>query len=189
MESKQFELRITSSPVEKLSVKGDFKYFDHINNTPVETFTAFQYDSATASLSTPEYNSWVSRSAEGEVAYEILPKTNIGVDYTYLDQTYFYEITGRMTEVENTEKYFIDTRNLDWLTAKLSFQHSDRESNYGDEDIAGGQPPLLRKFDMADRDRYMADAIVTVMPIDPLSFSLEYNYGRDRYDESTSACN
>ena len=37
---------------------------------------------------------------------------------------------------------------------------------------------------MADRDRYMADAIVTVMPIDPLSFSLEYNYGRDRYDES-----
>ena len=182
VESKQFEVRITSSPVEKLSVKADFKYFDHINNTPIQDFTAYQYDSATASTSTPEYNSWISRSAQGEIAYEILPRTNIGVDYEYLDQTYFFEFSR--SEVQNTEKYFIDTRNLDWLTAKLSFQHSDRESNYSDEDITEGQPPLMRKFHMADRDRYMADAIVTVMPIDPLSFSLEYNYGRDRYDES-----
>ncbi len=147
-------MRATSSPVEKLSLKADFRYFDHINNTPVQTFTAFQYDSATSSLSTPEYNSWVSRTAEGEAAYEILPKTNVGVNYQYTDQTYFYEITGRMTEVENTEKFFVDTRNMDWLTAKLSFLHADRESNYGDEDTAGGQPPLLRKFDMADKDRY-----------------------------------
>ena len=119
------------------------------------------------------------------MAYEILPKTNIGVDYDYVGQTYFYEITGRMTEVENTEKVFIDTRNMDWLTAKLSFLHADRDSNYGDEDIAAGQPAAMRKFDMADRDRYAADAIVTVMPIDPLSFSLEYTYGQDSYDLST----
>ncbi|MGC2422940.1 MAG: MtrB/PioB family outer membrane beta-barrel protein [Nitrospirota bacterium] len=187
VESKQFELRATSSPVEKLSLKADFKYFDHINNTPIQTFTAYQYDqsaAAAASLSTPEYNSWVSRTAEGEVAYEILPKTNIGVEYDYVGQTYFYEITGRMKEVENTEKVFIDTRNLDWLTAKLSLLHADRDSNYGEEDIAGGQPPLLRKFDMANRRRYAADAIVTVMPIDPLSFSLEYTYGTDNYNES-----
>jgi MtrB/PioB family decaheme-associated outer membrane protein len=183
VESKQFEVRVTSSPVDKLSLKADFKYFDHINNTPIQTFTAYQYDSgATPTFSTPEYNSWISRSAQGEIAYEILPKTNIGVDYEYLDQTYFFEFSR--SELQNTEKYFIDARNLDWLTAKLSFQHSDRESNYADEDIAEGQPPLMRKFHMADRDRYMADAIVTVMPIDPLSFSLEYNYGRDRYDES-----
>ena len=190
VESKQFEVRITSSPVDKLSLKADFKYFDHINNTPIQDFTAYQYDSgtlaaaltATPTTSTPEYNSWISRSAQGEIAYEILPRTNIGVDYEYLDQTYFFEFSR--SELQNTEKYFIDTRNLDWLTAKLSFQHSDRESNYSDEDITEGQPPLTRKFHMADRDRYMADAIVTVMPIDPLSFSLEYSYGRDRYDES-----
>jgi MtrB/PioB family decaheme-associated outer membrane protein len=181
VESKQFELRITSSPVEKLSLKADFKYFDHINNTPIVTFPSVTVDSGLTS-STPEYNSWISRSAQGEIAYEILPRTNIGVDYEYLDQTYFFEFSR--SELQNTEKYFIDTRNLDWLTAKLSFQHSDRESNYADEDITEGQPPLMRKFHMADRDRYMADAIVTVMPIDPLSFSLEYNYGRDRYDES-----
>ena len=118
------------------------------------------------------------------MAYEILPKTNIGVEYDYVGQTYFYEITGRMTEVENTEKVFIDTRNLDWLTAKLSLLHADRDSNYGAEDIANGQPPLLRKFDMANRKRYAADAIVMVMPIDPLSFSLEYTYGTDNYNES-----
>jgi MtrB/PioB family decaheme-associated outer membrane protein len=187
VESKQFELRITSSPVEKLSLKADFKYFDHINNTPVEDFPSVVVDAGgtppnVVATSTPEYNSWISRSAEGEIAYEILPKTNIGINYKYLDQTYFFEFSR--SELENTEKYFIDTRNLDWLTAKLSFQHSDRESNYADEDITEGQPPLMRKFHMADRDRYMADAIVTVMPIDPLSFSLEYNYGRDRYDES-----
>lgn len=188
VESKQFELRATSSPVEKLSLKADFKYFDHINNTPIQAFTAYQYDqsaSTAATTSIPEYNSWVSRSAEGEVAYEVLPKTNIGIDYDYTGQTYFYEITGRMTEVENTEKYYIDTRYFDWVTARVSYQHTDRDSNYGDEDIAGGQPPLLRKFDMADLDRNMVDAIVTVMPIDPLEFSLEYNYGRDSYEDST----
>ena len=156
VESKQFELRATSSPVEKLSLKADFKYFDHINNTPMQDFTDYQYDattvSSTAPTSTPEYNSWVSRTAEGEVAYEILPKTNIGVEYDYVGQTYFYEITGRMTEVENTEKVFIDTRNMDWLTAKLSVLHADRESNYGaetdpasrgNEEVRyGGQRPL-----------------------------------------------
>ena len=49
VESKQFELRATSSPVEKLSLKADFKYFDHINNTPIHDFTDYQYDATTVS--------------------------------------------------------------------------------------------------------------------------------------------
>ncbi len=182
VESKQFEMRLTSQPIKKLSLKADLRYFDHINNTPVETFPAVVVDSGTASTSTPEYNSWITRSVEAEASYEFLPRTNFGVNYEYDGDTYFYDFSRTLTQ--NTWKFFLDTRNLDWLTAKLDFQYENRESNYPDEDFTAGQPPLMRKFHMADRDRYMADAIVTVTPTDPLSFSLEYNYGMDRYDIS-----
>ncbi len=180
VESKQFEVRLTSEPIKKLSTKIDLRYFDHTNNTPVETFPAVAVDSGTASTSTPEYNSWITRSLEAEAAYEFLPRTNFGVNYEYDGDTYFYDFSRTLTQ--NTWKFFLDTRNLEWLTAKLDFQYSNRESNYPDE-TDSGQPPYMRKFHMADRDRYMADAIVTVTPTDPLSFSLEYNYGRDRYDD------
>ncbi len=179
VESKQFELRLTSQPTEKLSLKADLRYFDHINNTPVETFPAVQVDDGVASVSIPEYNSWITRSAEAEAAYEFLPRTNFGVDYEYDGDTYFYDFSR--TLIQNTWKVFLDTRNLGWLTAKLDFLYSNRDSNYPNE-TDSGQPPFMRKFHMADRDRYMADAIVTVTPVDPLSFSLEYTYGRDHYD-------
>ncbi|HEX9859860.1 MAG TPA: MtrB/PioB family outer membrane beta-barrel protein, partial [Nitrospirota bacterium] len=178
-----YEATLTSHPTDKLHVKASGRYYKRENNTPVQTFQYYRADSSTLSgPATLTYVDWISRTLGGEAAYEIFSRTNLGFEYEYESET--YKNGSSPTERMNTFKVFADSRAMDWLTGRVSFEYSNRNSKYPDYILANAELPWMRKFYAADRDRYQARAMSMIMPTDDLSMTLEYVFNYNKYPNS-----
>jgi hypothetical protein len=102
----------------------------------------------------------------------------VGFAYEHLSED-FMKGSARL-ERENTYKLFVDSRALDYLTARLTLQYAKRSSRYPDEE----DPSELRKFYAANRERLIANTLVTVMPMDNLTVSMDYSYEDTRYEDT-----
>lgn len=183
VDTSLYEATFTSHPTDKLHVKASGRYFQRENDTPVETFQYYRADSTgLRGPVTTSYVDWISRTLKGEATYEIFRRTNLGLEYEYESET--YKNGSSPTERIHTFKVFADSHAMDWLTGRVSFDYSDRNSKYPDYTAANAELPWMRKFYAADRDRYQARAMSTITPTDDLSMTLEYVFNYNQYPNS-----
>jgi MtrB/PioB family decaheme-associated outer membrane protein len=73
-----------------------------------------------------------------------------------------------------------------WFDARLRLDSADREASGFDEqgNFSRAENPLMRKFNMADRDRNRVTAELDFMPTANMSLTLSYYATDDSYNES-----
>ncbi len=171
-----YDVKLTSSPIDKLELKAGYRYYQHDNRTAAALFPTSFTDTADDTLEADpsEYVSWVSRTVNAEASYELVRRTHIGFAWENMNTLYRNGIQNE--ESENSYKLYADSRFLDYLTARLTLEYKNRDALYKLESTT-----TPRAFYAADRDRYIANALVTVMPMDSLTVSVDYSYEDTRY--------
>lgn len=178
-------LRITSRPWTRVRITGEYRYDDRDNDSSRET-----YDWVSADLvpgGAPQENLLYGYTRN---EYELFAdfrvrsgfKTSVGVSRHGLERD--------EQEVDETEE--------DTFWAKLNFDLGrfdvDVRGEIADRDIDGDyeqvdflkftQNPLMRKYNMADRDRDGIEVKVTGNPNDRLSLGLKLETWSDDYENS-----
>jgi MtrB/PioB family decaheme-associated outer membrane protein len=186
-----YNLRLTSRPLPFMRVKGNLRYYDYDNRTHRVDFSSGYVETdgfpiSTAITTVP--TSYTKTQAGLDLGFDVLTRTNLGIGYRF-------EHTDRenrevKSQDDNTFKASLDTRALEWMDFRASFQRTDRkigDYNFDVYLISGdnlNELPQMRKYNQADmvRDRYQVQA--TFYPLQDLALTGSFTYGTDDYNDS-----
>jgi len=186
-----YNLRLTSRPLAFLRVKANLRYYDYDNRTGRIDFRngyveTDEFLTGTAITNLP--TSYSKTRAGLDLGFDVAKRTSLGIGYKF-------ERTDRENrEVEqqddNTLKASLDTRALDGVDIRASFERTDRQIgdyNFNVYQRSGdnlNELPQMRKYDQADmvRDRYQLQA--TVYPIQALALTGAFAFGTDDFENS-----
>lgn len=214
IDTLHFMLNVASNPLPKTNLRARYRHYETDNKTPKTLFLITEADSlkfsstesdASALHSLPyEYS---QDRVEVGGTYQLFKRTyfNLGYDFEYLDRDF--------REVEQTSEHTVEgkvrSNFFSFASANAGIEYSDRneEDNYDgsrvfksrhseehfDEEIASGvaeedifdENPLLRRFDISDRQRLKAKANITFFPTDNITLGVYYNLLDDDYGDST----
>jgi MtrB/PioB family decaheme-associated outer membrane protein len=185
VDTTNIDLRATSSPVRKFTVDGQFRYMERNNKTPERTYDYVVTDLAPSPT----------------------PVTNIAYDY----DRYEYKLGGEYRidsrtrvhagfeheDFKRSQQERDDTRT-DRVSTKLSLRpieildmnveiYTERR-NGSDYDpitnVPNPQNPLMRLYNMADRDRNGVKSYLSVLASERVSFGVDFEANKDRYNNS-----
>lgn len=177
---------LSARPVERYDVKAEYRYLEHDNRT--EEFVTpqmSQLDVAQQGSATPHNVSFIEREVALEQEIEVSHRSTIGLKLMHILETFKNGSADR--EQENRAVLSFDTRELDWAMIRVSGEHGVRDADYPDYSgtvYSGGELPWMRKYYAASRDRSQVVAMISVLPMENLTLSLEQVAGRDRYPAS-----
>jgi MtrB/PioB family decaheme-associated outer membrane protein len=184
VKTTHLDARLTSTPWKRVRLTGKYRYDERDNDTSVETYSYVLADTIQGvseenrPYSYEDYT--VALFADIRVAREL--KASFGWDRDTIER--------KLQEVDKNEE--------DTFWAKLRFrpapsvsldvegQTAERDSsNYKQIDYLNlDQNPLMRKYNMADRDRDGYKVRLSIQPLDRLSFGMSTEYWDENYDNS-----
>jgi MtrB/PioB family decaheme-associated outer membrane protein len=184
VKTTHLDARLTSTPWKRVRLTGKYRYDERDNDTSVETYSYVLADTIQGvseenrPYSYEDYT--VALFADIRVAREL--KASFGWDRDTIER--------KLQEVDKNEE--------DTFWAKLRFrpapgvsldvegQTAERDSsNYKQIDYLNlDQNPLMRKYNMADRDRDGYKVRLSIQPLDRLSFGMSTEYWDENYEDS-----
>jgi MtrB/PioB family decaheme-associated outer membrane protein len=179
-------LKITSVVTDKLRFDAAFTYDDRDNQTPQAVYDWITTDVAPAAASPrtnlPYSSTHSVAKLDGGYALARDLRIDAGCDYD--------EYKRDLQEVDRTQEHICwgkaTGRAFDRAEFMLKGSHAERTiSNYtANPEIVSPENPLMRKYNMADRDRDTAALRVDVPIGERISVGLESNISWDHYRKS-----
>lgn len=180
-----YQLKISSRPARKLSFNADFTYNDRNNDTPRSTYDYVITDAMAAPG--PRINriySFTNESIDLNGAYRISRAVRASLGYERKDAK------RTLQQIENTieDSLWGALALSPHATLDLDLRYA-RSERVGDEfrlvpDTDPPQNPLIRKYNMADRDRDAFRGVLSYTPGAIVGFGLTADYADDDYTES-----
>lgn len=190
---------LTNRAISNTILNAFYRYYDYQNETPqilfpgyVSSADSFWRTSIGAASPNPD-------GTTPSVPLENVPKSytkqNAGVDASIrllraltVKAGYEYERWGRdhrETEATNEHiaKVAFDYKPLQWLLARVTYKYGDRQFQGAYEREL--EPSILRKFDQANRRRHLAETLLQVTPLEPLSVAGTFRYRDEDYGDTT----
>jgi len=179
-------VRLTSALTDQLRLNAAYIHDERDNETTWATYPSVVTDVFTVP-SRPRTNlpySFNQDRVKLSGDYRVTPGTVVMAGYDYDQRKRTYQEVSK-TE-ENTYWGKISNRPFDNVDASLKLSHSNRDgSKYRPvPEIVPAENPLLRKFNMADRDRDAARLRLDVVASDTVSLGFGFDYSRDDYSDS-----
>lgn len=178
---------ITSRPNRFVWLNARFRYYDFDNRTPVFAISQYnRYDSGLGTVPTggSEPLSSVRHNIDLDASFTpgTFTSVRVGYGHDWTDRT--HRIFARTTE--DVGRVSIDTTQFGWLTLRGIFEQSVRKGHdFELEDLTIiREQPLIRHFDIADRDRDRVTGLVQITPRPEIAISLSGARGRDDYKNS-----
>ena len=206
----RFNLTATSRLTEDLTATGRFRVYDYDDTSPEIPFTAYvEDDRVVVSGAALPIRAELARrypytkyDAGGDLRYQLFQPLTLKVAFDWeqwireADQVVVPpasvepggdSVVHVPREVFKTNQYtpkvMLDYTPLDWLLFRFGYAFSTRTgTDYlqaSEEQLA-----LLRKYDMADRDRNRWDFLADIMAMDNLTFTATFSYTMDDYGDS-----
>lgn len=174
---------LTSRPTDLLSFTARYRQYGWDNrSTPFEVEQVVNFDTSVATVEEgPRLVGYTRRSFDAEGS--VFPVDHLTLRFGYgregVDRT--FRIVKETTE--NVVRTSADLTGIAWLTLRGVFERAERTGSPVDVDelIEMGDQPSLRLFDISDRNRNRFSAILTVSPIEQLSFNGSTSIGRETY--------
>ena len=177
-------LKLVSNISEKWRLNAAYTYNDHDNKTPQLDFDSWvSTDIAVSGSRTTLPYSFTENDFKISADYRVVRSTKLafGYDYDAIERTY--------QEADETKE------NTLWATATVRALDTDllfkiargvRDvSNYIEvPEIQPPQNPLMRKYNMADRDRLLSKMHVSILPVETITLGLSVDYATDDYTDS-----
>lgn len=178
------DLRVSSRPAPKLRLRGDFVYDKRDNDTQRDTWDYVVTD--TVAAATPREN-----LPYGYERYRIALSGNYRFPFGTNGQLgYQYDNNQRdFTEVDETEEHeaWAELRisPLDFADLRLKYSYAARDGDNYDP-VPFTQPPqnpLMRKYNIADRDRESLKVSLMLQPLERLDVTFTGLFAEDDYDD------
>ena len=180
--------RVTSRPMTKLWLNGQFKSYNYDNRSP--RFLEAQYvglDSNMVNSATggSEPFGYVRHFIDLDASYSPLTFAAIRLGYgrEHDDRTFrHFEAT-----TENTVRASLDSTGISWGSMRLQYEHGERTGKGLDEEVFSdiGEQVSLRQFDISNRRRDRLMALVQVVPIASLGFSTSAGVGQEHRPDAS----
>lgn len=177
-------VRWTSDFGDSFRLKADYQYRDRDNKTPRYSYDWVTTDSNVATARANLPYSYTSNTSRLGVEYRPATgmKTSAGYDYQQYERTY--------QSVEQSEEQTVwaslMARSFDSADVTFRLSHSARKKD-GYEvvpELDNPENPLLRKYNMADRDRDQAGVRVDVAVTERSTLGLGVEFADDDYPDS-----
>ena len=206
----RFNLSATSRPMKDVTTTAKFRMYHYDDSSSTIPFTAYVEDDRVlvTGAALPLRARLARRypytrlNAGGDARYQVLDPVavTVGFDWEYWNRKAdLFDVPANLIEEggdfvvhvpreinttnEYTPKVMLDLTPLDWLLFRASYAHSIKNgSNYlqaSEEQLA-----LLRKYDMADRDRDRVEVLADLIPMDNLVLTATFNWTKDNYRNS-----
>lgn len=179
--TRNYVVRVNSSPIRRLDLTADYTYGRHQDLTPQALFPQVLTDTYVyGSLLNYPY-SFEKRKSSLEAGYRVNRRVRFGAGAEHANE---------QQEFENT----VNTRtNSVWVSSRI--QPADPVSLYlkllssrrvapdyvSLADILSPENPLLRQYNIGDRNRKQGQATLSWTPVDYLDVSLQWQQNVDQY--------
>ena len=178
-------LRVTSSPTRKFTIEGEFRSNERDNRTPEQVFNYVVTDvfnapnSATNVAYDYERNDFRLR---GE--YRITPRIRVHGGYDFEE----FERSFQERQSTETERFWgqIRARPIRQFDLDFKIYNEERDGSAYTPitNVPDPQNPLMRKYNMADRERRGIRANITGYATDRINLGLNAEYNEDEYTDS-----
>ncbi len=178
-------LRLTSALTDKLRLNASYSYNERDNDTPQADYTWVTTDA------------FLNTATRTNLPYSYIRDTfKLGADYRFpkgsrLRAGYEYDAYKRdFQEVEKAEEDSLWAKlkvRIDYkthLTFKATHAERDASGYSAVPEIGPPENPLLRKYNMADRDRDLVGVNASLSPTERLTLGAGLDYINDDYDKS-----
>ena len=179
-----FDLRVTSAPWSRIRFTGEYRYDERDNDSPVETWETVSVDAIPGAVvkNLPyDYERWdVDFFTDIRVAKGF--KTSFGYTYRETDRN-LQEVDTQDESIYWTKLRLRPSRSF---SLDVKFESSSRDDD-GYEQVPGlnlEQNPLIRKYNLAERDRKGVQAQATFLPVDRLSLGLRAESWEDDFENT-----
>ena len=183
--TSDIRLGISASPTRKLSINARFKQNERDNQTDSNTYSYVITDTQTSLM--PRTNLPYSfRKAELELSarYRLTRDISIqgGVDRRTEERT--DQEVDKTTDDTGWAKAHFNVFGVVDAETKLSRSSRDIDDYLQVDEIVLPENPLLRKYNMADRDRDQADVQFNISPTGKIDIGVFGTYAKDDYEKS-----
>ncbi|WP_341581250.1 MtrB/PioB family decaheme-associated outer membrane protein [Marinobacter metalliresistant] len=178
-------LRLTGNATRRLTLKAEGFFDERDNDTPVDSYRQVGTDLFLAELRENRPYSFDKSGGELSADYRLTNTTDISAGYGRERS----EFTFQEVDATDTDSYFgeLQTRPGERieLRVRLGWEDRDIDGGYDPLTIAPPENPLLRKFNLADRDRREIKISGNYYASAQLSFGLNSVYANDDYRNSS----
>jgi MtrB/PioB family decaheme-associated outer membrane protein len=184
VDTTRAELKLVSALSAQWGLNVAYSYDDRNNKTPQSTFNWVTTDLLLAP--TPRTNlpySYTRNLFKVWADYRITPrdKATLGLDRDAQDRT-FQEVS-KTTEDTAWVKYALQRSQFD-VSLNYAYSRRDGTSYTPVPQISPPENPLLRKYNMADRNRDLVGVRAAATPWETITIGLDYSYAKDDYNNS-----
>jgi len=182
--TRNYVLRVNSSPVPRLDLTADYTFNRHADLTPQALFPQVLTDTYVAGSLLNYPYSFEKRSTRIDADYRVNRSVRLSVGGEHRNE---------QQEFENT----VDTRtNSVWISShirpvekvglylKLLGSHRVAPNYVSLSDVLSPENPLLRQYNIGDRTRRQGQATLSYMPVDYLDLSFQWQQNVDQYNDT-----
>jgi len=177
----------TSRPVNTVWFSARYRLYEFDNRTvPFETRNGVNYDTTVVALNKEsEPFSQTRHTFDADATYSPIRHVGFRAGYTREEVDRTHRIVEKTTE--DIGRASVDLTGLPWLSVRGVFEHSKRRGSPVDglELLAIGEQPLLRQYDISDRDQDRFSTIIMVTPVSQFSVNSTVSFGRQEYPGTT----
>lgn len=180
--TRNYVVRANSTPLPRLELNADYTYDRHQDLTPQALFPQVITDTfLSGSLLNYPY-SFETRSSRLEAGYRVnrIVRVSVGGEHRN-EQQEFENIVNTRT---NSVWIQSNIRPADTLSVRLKLLSSRRVApDYVSlADILSPNNPLMRQYDIGDRNRKQGQATLSWMPVSVVDLSFQWQQNVDQYD-------
>jgi MtrB/PioB family decaheme-associated outer membrane protein len=180
-------LRVTSSPWRRIRLKGEYRYDDRDNDSPVDTYNWVVVDSAPGGSTQNRIYSYTRDTVDLEASARLDENSRFYVGYRYDG----WDRDDQERDETDTDRYWarfrFDAGSL--VAFRATFGDESRSgSNYRQlvNDDFAPQNPLMRKYNMASRDRTDFEARFDIDPADAVDLGFSATYADEDYSNPSN---
>lgn len=182
VKTTDLQLTVTSRPIAHTRLKAAYHYLDRDNNTPQQTWDIVEGDGFAAGSFINIPYSFTRERLNLSAQYELFRSLRVaaGYDRSELDRPH-QEVREQAEDTGWGQLNWRPLASLD-LTLRGGAANRDIDAYQASADIMGLQNPLLRKYNLADRDRQFGELRAAVTPSNlPVSIGATVSAANDNY--------
>lgn len=178
------KFKVMSMPTEKLRLNAAYSYNDRDNKTPQLAYDWVTTDSFAATPRTNLPYSFTKSVVNLSADYKIAKGTKLGVGYDMNTRERTFQEIDKTKE--NTLWGKVRIRSIEKMYFDLKLAHAVRDTSayQAVPEIGPPQNALMRKYNMADRDRNTIGAHISISPRPEYTIGLNIDIAKDDYDKS-----
>ncbi len=188
VDTTQLQMGIVARPMPKLSLRGNLRYEDKDDNTPLAQYTTVGTTSTLDGFNEPRSIRTLAGKLEASYALPLSLRLTGGVDYDEKNRNTFRVASVSQRERTNETAYRVELRRSmsETLTGALAYIHSDREGSPFLTTVRNDNSlglNFIAPIQLADRKRDKVRLSADWQATEQLSLQFRLDESRDNYGQ------